>query len=101
MKFKKGDKVLITAGKDRGKTGEVTKSLPKAGKIVVSGLNVMKKYVKPSSKNPSGGIVEFFSPIATSNTMIICSHCGKATRISYLVKDKNKVRVCKKCKETL
>lgn len=101
MILKKGDKVLIIAGKDRGKTGEVTRSLPKEGKVAISDLNIMKKYVKPSSKNPSGGIVEFNAPLSVSNVIMICHHCGKATRVSYQIKDKNKVRICKKCKETI
>ncbi len=101
MKIKKGDKVVIISGKDRGKTGGVEKSLPKESKVVVSGLNIAKKMVKPSKKNPGGGIIEFNVPVSVSDVAIICSHCGKKTRVGYVIKDKTKIRICKRCKETL
>lgn len=98
MKILKNDKVFITTGKDRGKTGEVTRVLLKTGQVVVTGINIVKKAVKPSKKTPQGGIVELTKPLNVSNVAVICPKCGKAARLSYVIaKDGKKARVCKKC----
>jgi large subunit ribosomal protein L24 len=98
MKILKKDKVYITAGKDRGKTGEVTRVLPGATQVVVAGINIVKKAVKPSKKNAQGGIMEITKPINISNVAIICPKCGKPARIGLSVaKDGKKARVCKRC----
>jgi large subunit ribosomal protein L24 len=101
MKVRKGDKVLITAGKSSGKSGNVTRVLPKAGKVVVEGLNIVKKAVKPSPKNPAGGIVEVTNPIDVSNVAVVCPRCSKPTRLGWEVSEKDKSRICKKCKEKI
>lgn len=98
MKILKNDKVYVTAGRDRGKTGEVTRVLPKLGQVVVAGVNIAKKAVKPSKKNAQGGIVEITKPIPVSNVALVCPACGKPARVGYNVaKDGKKVRVCKRC----
>lgn len=97
MKIKKGDKVVILAGKDRTKTGVVGRVLSKSGGIIVNGTNVVKKHVKVSKKNPGGGMVEVSMPLPASKVMLICPSCGKATRVGFESRGKEKNRVCKKC----
>lgn len=101
MKIKKGDNVLIKLGKDSGKAGKVSKSLPKLNKIIISGLNVAKKHSRPTRKNPHGGIIDLHMPVDASNVLIICPRCNKTTRVGYKLTEKSKLRICKKCKETL
>ena len=98
VKIKKGDKVFVLTGKDRGKTGTVNKVMPVDAKVVIEGINVMKKTVKGSKENPRGGIIEKPMPLRISNVQIICGACGKSTKIGYKVlKSGKKERVCKKC----
>ena len=101
MKIKKNDTVLITCGKDRGKSGKVTQSLPKIGKVIIAGLNTVKKHSRPSKKNPQGGIIDLHAPLQASNVIIICPRCNKTTRVGYKLTEKSKLRVCKKCGESL
>jgi large subunit ribosomal protein L24 len=97
MKILKSDKVIITSGKDRGKTGEVTRVLGKTNQVVVAGLNIVKKAVKPSKKS-AGGILEISKPLNASNVAVVCPKCGKPARIGYqIAKDGKKTRICKKC----
>ncbi|OGZ61336.1 MAG: 50S ribosomal protein L24 [Candidatus Spechtbacteria bacterium RIFCSPLOWO2_01_FULL_46_10] len=98
MKIKTGDKVVITRGKSRGKTGKVTVALPKEYKIVVGGANLHKKHRKPRREREKGQIVHVPFPIPVGNAKIICPACGKAARIGYKFDEKGeKQRVCKKC----
>jgi len=98
MRVKKGDKVYILTGKDRDKTGTISKVLPKEGKVIVDGVNMVKKAVKGNKQNPQGGIVEKAAPINVSNVQIICSGCNKSAKIGFkTLKDGKKERVCKKC----
>ncbi len=101
MKIQTNDKVKIISGKDRGKTGKVEKALPKKGKVMVPGINVIKKHVRPSEDNPEGGIVEKSLPIDVSNVMLICPECGEATRVGYQLKGDQKWRKCKKCEAVI
>lgn len=101
MKIKKNDKVIVIKGKDRNKTGLVLKSLPKLNMIIISGVNKIKKAVKPSKKNPTGGFLEYENPVKSENVMIICPHCGKATRVEYRINKAIKERICKKCNQNL
>ena len=97
MKLKKGDNVIVLSGNDKGKTGEVLEVLPKTQKILVKGVNVRKKHVKPRKQGEEGGILSVECPIYASKVAVVCPKCGKATRIGYIVEDDKKVRVCKKC----
>jgi len=99
MKIKKSDKVLIISGKDRGKTGTVEKFVRKENKVVISGINMIKKHLKPTQKQPKGGIVDQASPIDISNIKLICKKCQKPTRVGYRKSKKNKKRICRKCGE--
>ncbi|WP_455136494.1 50S ribosomal protein L24 [Thermophilibacter sp.] len=100
MNVKKGDKVVVLSGKDKGKEGEVLVAKPAEGKVVVEGVAVVKKAQRPTAQNQQGGFVEKEAAIDVSNVMLVCPKCGKPTRVGHDVDDKgNKVRVCKKCGE--
>ena len=97
MKIRKGDRVRVLTGKDRGKEGEVSRALPAERKVIVDGVNVAKKHQKPTRATMQGGIIDKDMPIPVANVAIICSSCGP-TRVGYRVEpDGTKVRVCKKC----
>ena len=97
MKVKKDDQVLIISGKDRGRKGKVIKAFPKQGKIIVDKMNIKKKHLRPKKQGEKGQVVEIPAPIDVSNVKIVCSKCGKTTRIGYKVEKERKYRVCKKC----
>ncbi|HHE76884.1 MAG TPA: 50S ribosomal protein L24 [Candidatus Parcubacteria bacterium] len=97
MKIHKGDNVLIISGKDRGRKAKVLTVLSKEGKIVVEGINIKKKHIKPKKSGERGQIVEMPAPFDVSNVKLICPKCGKPTRIGYKIADKKKYRICKKC----
>ncbi|MFK5676538.1 50S ribosomal protein L24 [Ligilactobacillus sp. LYQ60] len=101
MFVKKNDKVKVIAGKDRGTEGVVEQVIPAANRVVVKGVNIVKKHQKPSNANPNGGIIEVEAPIDASNVMLIDPKDGKPTRVGYKVVDGKKVRVSKKSGETL
>ena len=96
MKIKKGDKVIVITGKDKGKTGEVVKAMPKENKVIVSGVNMAKRHQKPSQEN-AGGIVSKEMPIHVSNVALIDPKSGKATRVAMRVEEGGrKVRIAKR-----
>lgn len=95
MKLKVGDNIMVIAGKDRGKTGIISKLFVKATRVMVDGINIVKKHVKPS-KDQKGGIIEMEKSVHASNVMLVCPTTGKPTRISYQGTGKDKVRVSKK-----
>ena len=97
MKLRKGDTVKILSGNDKGKTGEVLEVIPKTEKIIVKGINIRKKSVKPRRQGEQGGIIPSEASIHSSKVALVCPKCGKATRVGYLVEKDEKVRVCKKC----
>lgn len=101
MNIRKGDNILIIAGKDKGKKGKVEKVFPEKNKLVVTGANKAKKQIKPSRNNPQGGIIEISAPISRSKVMIICPHCDRPTRISNIKTEMSKERACRHCKESL
>ncbi len=97
LKIRKGDRVVVLKGKDRGKEGTVMRVLPTAGKVIVDGVNVAKKHQKPTKSTMQGGIIDKDMPIDVSNVAIVSPKDGKATRIGYKIDDDgNKVRVCKR-----
>ncbi len=101
MKFKKGDNVLIIAGKDKNRTGKIIKAFPKEFKILVEGINLKKKHVRPKREGEKGQIVEVPAALDISNVKIICPKCGKATRIGYKLNKDKKDRICKKCNQAI
>ena len=97
MKIKKGDTVQVLSGNDKGTTGEVLEVMPKAEKIIVKGVNIRKKHVKPRKQGEEGGIIAVECAVPSCKVNVVCSKCGKATKIGYVIEKDKKVRVCKKC----
>ena len=98
LKIKKGDRVRVLTGKDRGKDGNVTRVLPAQGKVIVDGVNVAKKHQRATKSTMQGGIIDKDMPLPVANVALLCPACGKPTRVGYKVEDDGtKVRVCKKC----
>ncbi len=97
MKIKKGDNVLIIAGKDKGKKAKVLRSFPSKGLILVEGVNVKKAHKRPKKQGEKGQIVEVAFPLTCSKVQIFCSKCDKPSRIGYRITEGNKTRICKKC----
>ena len=101
MKVKKGDSVLIIAGKDKGRTGKIMKSLPKELKVLIEGINLKKKHVRPKREGEKGQVVQIPAAMDISNIKLICPKCGKATRVGYSIEKDVKKRICKKCKQEI
>ncbi len=101
MKIKTGDTVIVIAGDDKGKTGKVLKALPSTNQVIVEGVNVQKKHVKPTQANPKGSIKEINAPINVSNVAFYDAKSKKATKVGYKVVDDKKVRVAKVSGETI
>lgn len=100
MKIRKGDTVQIITGKDKGKKGKVVRSLLQEGKIVVEGLNVVTKHVRPKKSGEKGQRIKMATPLYVSKVMLICPHCKKRVRVGYkILTDKRKKRICRKCKD--
>ena len=100
-KIKKGDKVVILSGKDKGKQGEVTKSMPKDGKVVVAGVNIITRHRKPSQANPQGGLERVEAPLHVSKVALQDPKTGKPTRVRFEVQGDKKVRVAVRSGETI
>lgn len=99
---KKGDTVLVLSGKDRGKKGKVLNVNPAEGMVLVEGVNITTKHVKPKSRYQQGGIIHQESPVNSAKVMIVCSRCGKPTKVEKKIFDNGeKARACKKCNEIL
>jgi large subunit ribosomal protein L24 len=107
MNIKKGDTVLIITGKDRGKQGMVSRAMPQIDKVIVEGLNIVKKHVRPQGQTRQGGVIDKAMPIHVSNTMLICTACGQPTRVAHdrrpMGTDQKvrPVRICKKCEKII
>src|ERR671916_2171137 len=98
LKIRKGDRVRVLTGKDRGKEGEVMRALPLEGKVIVDGVNVAKKHQRPTKATMQGGIIDKDMPIPVANVAIVCPSCGKPTRVGYKIDASgDKARICKKC----
>ena len=97
MKIKKGDNVQVLSGNDKGKTGEVLEVNPKTDKIIVKDVNIRKKHVKARKQGEESGILSVECAIPSSKVNVVCSKCGKATKVGYSIEKDQKVRVCKKC----
>ena len=97
MKVKKGDTVQVLSGNDKGKKGEVLEVIPKDSKVVVKGVNVRKKHIKPRKQGDEGGIIPVECSIFSAKVNVVCPKCNKPTKIGYEMDKDKKVRVCKKC----
>ncbi len=105
MKIRKGDKVKVIAGKDRGKEGKVLQAFPELGRVVVEGINVTYKHLKVRKQGEKGQKIEYSAPINVTNVQLICPKCAKPTRVGMLELTEDgktrKVRTCRKCKEAI
>ena len=97
MQIKKEDIVKIISGKDRGKSGKVTSAFPKEGKIVVDGINIKKKHLRPRKQGQKGQVIQISTPLSVSSAMLVCPSCKKTTRIGKKTTGAKKIRICKKC----
>lgn len=98
MKLRKGDLIKIISGNDKGKQGKVSAVFPQTGKIVIEGVNIRKKHVKPRKQGQKGELVRIPAPFPASRAMLVCPKCGKATRVGSKINDSGqKARVCKRC----
>lgn len=101
MKLRKGDKVKITAGKDKDKDGVIDRVYAKSEKILIQGINMVKRHVKKNQELPQGGIIDMPRPLRIANVALVCPKCAKTTRVSFQVdKEGKKKRMCKKCQAT-
>ena len=102
LHVKKNDMVKVIAGKNQGKSGKILRVFPDKSRIVVEGLNIIKRHTRPNQLNPEGGIVEKEAPLSISNVMLVCGSCNQATRTGVrLLEDGSKTRYCKKCNESV
>ena len=102
MKVRKNDTVLVIAGKDRGTKGKVRQVLPKESKVIVEGVNVVRRHMRPRGAARQAGIIEREAPICDSKVMILCTKCDRPTRISFrFLEDGKKVRICRHCEEVI
>jgi len=102
VKIRKNDTVLVTTGKDRGKKGKVRRALPKDGRVVVEGLNMIKRHSRARRAARQAGIIELEAPIHVSNVMLVCDKCKKPARVGYrTLEDGRKVRICRACNEPI
>ena len=95
--IRKGDRVRVLTGKDKGKEGKVLRSLPEKERVVVENVHMIKKHTRPSQKNQQGGIIEMEGTIHVSNVMLICPSCSQPTRVGRRRDDGIRIRTCKKC----
>ena len=101
-KIRKNDEVVVIRGRDRGKKGKVLISIPKADRLIVEGINMIKRHTKPRRTMRQAGIIEREAPLHVSDVKLICKKCNQPTRIGFrLLEDKSKVRLCKKCHEVI
>ncbi|HBV96155.1 MAG: 50S ribosomal protein L24 [Peptococcaceae bacterium BICA1-7] len=99
---RKGDTVLVTAGKEKGKKGKVINVDPEKSRVIIDGINIVKRHTRPTQKLPQGGIMEKPAPMHSSNVMLYCTKCNTPTRINKkILGDGKKARVCKECGEVL
>jgi large subunit ribosomal protein L24 len=96
LKFKSGDEVIVTLGKDRNRKGKIEKVFPKKSMVIVPGLNIYKKHVKPAAGR-KGGIYDIPRPLAFSKIALMCPNCNKATRVGFKIVESDKLRICRKC----
>lgn len=101
MKLKKGDKVRVMVGKDRGREGTVDQLWPRQEKVTIAGVNVYKRHSKPRGEGQKGGIIDFVRPLPAANVVLICPKCKQVTRVGFKLTQKEKVRTCRKCEQEL
>lgn len=101
MKIRKGDQVIVTIGKYKGKKGKVEKVFPKDSSVLVPGINIVKKHEKKRDEQHPGGIIEVTKPVTLGKIAIICPKCGQQTRVGYRIVKGTKERICRKCEQVI
>ncbi len=102
MKIRKNDTVLVITGKDRGKKGKVRFAYPKENRLIIEGINMVKRHTKPAGEGRPGGIVEREAPISAANVMLFCGKCNHPSRVGFrFLNDGRKVRFCRACQEVI
>jgi large subunit ribosomal protein L24 len=102
MKIRKNDTVLVIVGKDRGKKGKVRQALPKKDKVIVEGINMIKRHSRARGAARQAGIIELEAPLDVSNVMLVCNKCNKPTRVGFrFLDDGRKARICRSCYEII
>ena len=101
LKYKKGDEVIILIGKDRGKKGKIIKVIPKNNQVIVEGLNLVKKHLRPKRQGEKGEMVSLPRAIDASSIALWCSSCGRGVRVGYRLEGDKKIRICKKCQQLI
>ena len=102
MRIRKNDQVRVISGKNKGKEGKILRHIPTKDMVVVEGVNMVSRHVRPSQKNPQSGIIKQEAPVYASKVMLVCPQCGAATRVgSSFLESGKKVRVCRKCGEII
>ena len=101
MKIKTNDKVKILSGKDKGKIGKVVQVFPEEGKLVVEGMNLIKKHLKTQSKKEKGQVLELAAPFFSGKAQLVCPKCEKGDRVGYKIENDKKIRVCRKCGQSI
>jgi len=102
QKIKRGDLVEVISGKDKGKRGKVLRVIPKEGKVIVEGVNMVKRHQRPIPQLREGGIIEREAPIYMCKVMVVCPNCDRRTRVGFkILENGDKVRYCKKCGEII
>jgi large subunit ribosomal protein L24 len=101
MKIKLNDKVKILSGKDRGKIAKVIQVFPKDNRVVVEGVNQIKKHLRAKSKTEKGQVIELSAPLQANKVLLVCPKCEKSVRVGYTMQGDKKTRICRKCKEVI
>lgn len=101
MKLKKGDTVIVTTGKDKGRKGKVEQLFPSLGTVVVAGVNVFKRHMKKRDEKRPSSIIDITKPIVVSKLALVCPKCNQPTRVGYLVVKGEKERICRKCQQKI
>lgn len=101
MKLRKGDQIIVTLGKDKGKKGKIEAVFPKKNSVSIAGVNIFKKHTKSQGEGKKGGIIEINKPLAVSKVALVCPKCNLPTRVGFEVDKKAKMRICRKCKGAL
>ena len=94
---KKGDRVYVLTGEERGKSGKILRVMPKKNRVIIDGINMMKKHTRPTPTNTQGGIIESPAPMDASKVMLVCPHCDKPSRVQRQRDPNGVVRICKRC----
>ena len=105
MKFKKGDEVMVTLGKDRGKRGKIEAVFPDAAEVLVTGVNIYKRHLKSRGQGKPGGIIDITKPLCTAKVALVCPKCQRLTRVGYQQAKEgesfSKLRICRKCGDVI